>query len=404
MKVGIYLGKADPRIGGGYVFEHTFLKILEKQGGNLPHHFTVFSPVDIKDEFPGLDTAVLDRSGFRANARDKARLLLKMILHGREPGGLVDAEGRKINQYLASKRIEFMIYPRQGEYLSLDVPYMTTVWDLQHRLQPYFPEVSVERAWQKREATLALLIHRSSYVLTGTRSCGEDIQSFYNVPPGKIIVNPMPVPELVEVMEPDREHGLNFIRDFLLYPAQFWPHKNHVTILKALKHLRDEHGLILDLVFTGSDKGNGGYINSKVMEFGLEGQVHNLGFIDGRELAVLYKRAFALTFMSLFGPDNLPPLEAFSAGCPVIAAKIPGAQEQLEDAAYFVDPLSAEDLANGIYRLYMDKSLRESLVSKGYEISGKLQSRDYFQPLVECLGRFEKIRSCWHADLPYKRL
>jgi glycosyltransferase involved in cell wall biosynthesis len=36
-----------------------------------------------------------------------------------------------------------------------------------------------------------------------------------------------------------------------------------------------------------------------------------LGFVSHEELSALYKNAVALVFPSFFGPDNLPPLEAF---------------------------------------------------------------------------------------------
>ena len=45
--------------------------------------------------------------------------------------------------------------------------------------------------------------------------------------------------------------------------------------------------------------------------------------------------------MSLFGPENLPPLEAMALGCPVVAADVPGAREQLGDAALRVPPIDA---------------------------------------------------------------
>ncbi|MFM6269445.1 MAG: glycosyltransferase, partial [Dolichospermum sp.] len=52
----------------------------------------------------------------------------------------------------------------------------------------------------------------------------------------------------------------------------------------------------------------------------------------------LYINAFSLAFMSFFGPDNLPPLEAMALGCPVIASKVSGSEEQLGNNALLVNP------------------------------------------------------------------
>ena len=40
---------------------------------------------------------------------------------------------------------------------------------------------------------------------------------------------------------------------YLFYPAQFWPHKNHITLLAALALLR-ERGITERLVLCGSDR------------------------------------------------------------------------------------------------------------------------------------------------------
>ena len=59
-------------------------------------------------------------------------------------------------------------------------------------------------------------------------------------------------------------------------------------------------------------------------ELGVAERVHFLGFVETDELVALYHHAHALTYMSLFGPENLPPLEAMALGCPVVAADVPG--------------------------------------------------------------------------------
>ena len=102
------------------------------------------------------------------------------------------------------------------------------------------------------------------------------------------------------------------------------------------------------MVFTGSDKGNEQLVRRKISELGLDDQIHMLGFVPRDDLKALYSTALALTFASFFGPGNLPPLEAFALGCPVIASRVPGTQEQLGDAALLFNPADPEELANAI--------------------------------------------------------
>ena len=48
---------------------------------------------------------------------------------------------------------------------------------------------------------------------------------------------------------------------------------------------------------------------------------------------LLYTEALALVMPTYFGPTNLPPLEAFQTGTPVLYSDLPGMREQVGDAA-----------------------------------------------------------------------
>ena len=82
-------------------------------------------------------------------------------------------------------------------------------------------------------------------------------------------------------------------------------------------------------------------------------------------LIFLYKNALALTYVSYGGPENLPPLEAFSLGCPVIASKNEGSIEQLGEAAILIDPNKTEIFLSMIEKIKNDEKFREDLILKG---------------------------------------
>ncbi|MFH0897971.1 MAG: glycosyltransferase, partial [bacterium] len=188
---------------------------------------------------------------------------------------------------------------------------------------------------------------------------------------------------------------------YLFYPAQFWPHKNHIIILYAVKFLKEQHNLNFSVVFTGSDKGNLEYIKEQASKLGLENNVHFLGFVTMQELVALYRHAFALVFASFFGPNNIPPLEAFSLGCPVIAANVAGAQEQLGTAALFFDPKNYTECAKHVMQLVHKQNLRTILIAKGIQRAQQWTTKDYLEKLVSIIDDFEPIRRCWSSNKPY---
>ena len=130
----------------------------------------------------------------------------------------------------------------------------------------------------------------------------------------------------------------NLPPNYVFYPAQFWTHKNHAAIVEAVAHLKRTDNLRFPVVFTGSDQGNERAVRELVEKMQMQDQVFFLGHVSRETLKALYQNALALCYVSFFGPENMPPLEAFGLGCPVIAADVPGASEQLGDAAIRVNP------------------------------------------------------------------
>jgi glycosyltransferase involved in cell wall biosynthesis len=312
---------------------------------------------------------------------------------------LARTEISPIERFIREFDIDVMWFLSQTN-VPVSVPYMTTVWDLQHRRQPFFPEVSTTGwTWEARERAFRLSLPRASRVITGTQAGKTEILAFYGISPENIVVVPMPVAVAEHGMDGcghvdiRGKYGLN--REFLFYPAQFWPHKNHVNLLLALDVLRGGAGVELDLVLTGSDRGNLNHVSKTVVALGLTSQVHILGFVPKADLRELYREAVSLTFASFFGPDNIPPLEAFALGCPVIAAAVPGAEEQLGNAALLFDPADPADIARAISTVHRDLRLRAELVRRGKEIAYARSPQAYVEQICHILDAFAPIRRCW---------
>jgi len=287
-------------------------------------------------------------------------------------------------------------------YAPVRIPYLFTVLDLQHRSSPWFPEFSLGRMWEQYEAKLSRMITRASVVVASSQYVKTQIEKMYDVPAQQIHVVPYSTPRFALesagiAKDPSflKKHDLKADIEYLFYPAQFWSFKNHVNLLYALKYLRDRHRLKFHLVLTGSDMGNLSHVQYYSNKLKLNDYVHFLGFVSDEDVIQLYLKAFALTFVSLCGPDNLPSLEALALGCPVIASPEPGVSEQLGDAALVVDPLSPQDIASKIKMLKDDPLLRSEMIKKGFALSKRLTPERYLGRILSCIDRFEPMRRTW---------
>ena len=126
--------------------------------------------------------------------------------------------------------------------------------------------------------------------------------------------------------------------------------------------------------------------------------MHCLGFVPQEDLVGLYRNAFALTYVTFFGPENLTPAEAAPLGCPVIASNVSGAEEQLSNAALLVYPADEQRIALAVKSLHGDQDLRHTLVQRGLERAANLVGEDSVACGVSILDESQPVRRCWSTQ------
>jgi glycosyltransferase involved in cell wall biosynthesis len=295
--------------------------------------------------------------------------------------------------------VDLMLYPTpDSTSFEVGIPYVIAVHDLQHRLQPEFPEVSAGDRWAWREYTFRNVCRHATLILADSEVGKEDVLNCYGefgVPADRVKVLPyLPasyLPRAVSATDMDRvKQQLGLPARYFFYPAQFWPHKNHVRIVEALGLLK-QRGPTAHIVFCGTTAGGEfrEQIHQAVLkeadQLGIGSQIHCLGYVSAEHMAALYAGAVALVMPTFFGPTNIPPLEAWSLGCPVVTSDIRGIREQMGDAALLVDPRSATAIADALQRLWMDTGLRDSLIERGRRRLAQYTPADHQARLIAYL-------------------
>jgi glycosyltransferase involved in cell wall biosynthesis len=401
MKIGVYFHGYPPEKGGGHTFEQEILHSLSRLAQQCRHELVLFF-----ENAPGEDTITqLAEKGLEVFLLKRVRrvpmvqrVMVRILkkLHLPSP----EVPKHPLREGLERERVEFIWFAADS-YIpvhEVDPPFIATVWDIQHRLQPWFPEVSQSGIWLGRENFYSTFLRRAAYILTPNIISQNELCLFYGLPPDRLRLLPYPSPRIDLVQEAKVKAVLekyHLDRGYLFYPAGFWPHKNHANLLFALQLLKNTCGEIKQLVLVGSDKGNLEYIRNLAKTLGLEDQVHFLGFVPRDELIALYQGAFALTFLSLMGPENLPPLEAFQCGCPVIVSNYSGAKQQYGDAALFVDGTAPEEIAKVIQELERQPDLRLSLIERGRKRGNIYTGNNYVRDVFRIFDEFEPVRHTW---------
>ncbi len=399
MQIGVYLDDFPPDVGGGYSFQSDVFRAFVDLITESNHKFKVMCNIKyvnvVNDILSTKQIPIIKIYNATGIGRLKSLLeryipLYRMLVSMKSSSSLTRI-ARKAN-------IDFIWFVGSGVNFA-DIPYLTVVWDLMHRAYPWFPEVSSNGIWDIRERSISWFLQRASAIVTGTMIGKEQIESFYRIPSDRITILPHPTPDfsLKASSTPDKsiisKYGIP--TNFILYPAQFWPHKNHANLLLAVRHLKDTYNITIPVVFVGSDRGNVGYIRCLSKKLGLAKQMHLLGFVPQSDIVSLYQNAMALVYASYCGPENLPPLEALAIGCPVIASDIPGAREQLGASVIYFKPGDPLDIAQSIKLLLTDHNFRSTLIERGRERARCWTARDYVRGIFKILDSFEPIRRCW---------
>jgi glycosyltransferase involved in cell wall biosynthesis len=280
------------------------------------------------------------------------------------------AEQVKIPLDLHRERVDLFHAPHYILPPLVRCPSVVTIHDCIHLMFPQYLPNRWSLAYARTSITLAA--KRSTRVLTVSESSKRDILRYVDIPPGKIDVIYNAYDERFrdepneEVVARVRER-FQLEDQFVLYAGNVKPHKNLERLIEAF-HLVRSRGLDhLKLIMIGDEISRYTSLRRAVHRHQLHKYVRFLGFLPLDTLAVLYRLAGVFVFPSLYEGFGLPPLEAMASGTPVVTSNVSSLPEVAGDAAILVDPYNAASIADGIFRVLTDDSLRLDMKRRGLE-------------------------------------
>jgi glycosyltransferase involved in cell wall biosynthesis len=341
-------------VGGGFQQPLNDLLRLDKWVKTAENELVVYSP-------HSENIQLLSKLGFEAELlkigwRDYAALFMKYF-RAFDLAQIVLRYKAPLERMLLKRGIDVVYFtaPSKWHLLLYQLPFIITIFDGCHRDVPEFEEVRAYGEFERREILFRSAVTKAVLVVTNAKELIDALCRRYAMEPERAVCIPFSPSTYISqsaIKDPAQNAAIlqkyNLEPGYLFYPAQFWHHKNHATLITALALLRDR-GIQRRLVLCGSNRGAREQVEELISRYSLTSQVSILGFVDSAELSALYGDALALVMPSYFGPTNLPPLEAWAVDTPVIYPK--AFEAQVGDAAILFDYDSPHSLADAIIRV-----------------------------------------------------
>ena len=224
--------------------------------------------------------------------------------------------------------------------------------DFQHL---YLPNMFTKEELNQRNIIFKDIAKNATLVILSSYDALNDFKKFAPefAHKGRVLnfvsyINPE-IYDLTDRKSQEIKSKLELPEKYFYVPNQFWKHKNHITVLKAVSELKKQ-GIDIKIVFSGHkndyrDKGFFGEIAKFIEENNIQENVKILGIIELEEVFYLMRNCISIINPSLFEGWSSTVEEAKSLGKNIILSDLNVHREQNPPNALYFSALDHVGLA-----------------------------------------------------------
>nr|MBS0037460.1 glycosyltransferase [Saprospiraceae bacterium] len=253
---------------------------------------------------------------------------------------------------------------------NLDGNLVVTVHDITHRI---FPEYHTRQNIEQSEEGMQFCLSQANRFLSISENTTSDLTKQYPVDAARV--------ETVYEAADSKTFYRNFnahlsaevkekyqigIEPYFLCLSTIEPRKNLLNTVRGFLLFKENNPDASIQLLIAGDKGWGSEHELAALTRGRP-DVNFTGFIQDRDLHVLYSDALAFCYLSHYEGFGLPPLEAMSCKTPVLHSNRSSLGEVVGSNGLIANPDLPEDIAQNMEMLFSDADLRADLVQRGFE-------------------------------------
>jgi glycosyltransferase involved in cell wall biosynthesis len=208
-------------------------------------------------------------------------------------------------------------------------------------------------------ALVRALVHRAPLVATVSNFSRQEAIDVFGATPQQTRVTTEGWQHLNRIAADEAildRHDLR-AQPFVLAVSSQSPNKNFAAVVQAMAMLGSAAPTCVVA----------GGANNRIFQGQMDSGAHlkQVGYVSDAELKALYQNASCFVFPSIYEGFGIPPLEAMSQGCPVIASTASAVREVCGDAALYFDPTQPRQLADRLLQFFQNPHTRALMASAG---------------------------------------
>ncbi len=223
--------------------------------------------------------------------------------------------------FLQSRKFDLIFFNAPYEISTLinETNFIIMLLSMQHRTHGFFPEYKGKHDNETRDHIIDHAVKNSFKIFVGSEKDKNLLIELFNAEQNKIKAQSYAF-NLPSVYEKNKNFDFEKTyknldipqnKNILIYPAQFWAHKNHQYIIDIALDLKKTNTKDIFFVFCGFDKGNLKIVKNKIKKYQLEEYIKIFNYLDDLELISLYLKCFGVIMPSFIGYTTIPMYEAF---------------------------------------------------------------------------------------------